>query len=1018
MAGLSNWIKDRDNDGHPDDIDARIHLDLDGDTAGREFWSTLLDVAAMAGVQMSALPLPLLNTSINASIPDGTQRIIIRNTGDLLALVEQTPQPLQSTIETPPPGRCLTSLFTIDGALTDRDGDLVPDGTRITFDLPDHLPADLGAALGNLAARIGFESGGVTLPLTTHDGPTFKVRPGDGGPELTSTSGGWIASGEPSGLAGLLNKAAADWPHVTAPETGGVTSALGWLRRALADDGPEPAAEGDIAWQLQWSAQWEIDRLWSAFAEQLLPRLDPTQPVKLTALASEPREIRRSFALRVQDTLHERGFPQIEIESVCSFKSGLSWLREIVVPALSGQPVAKIRIEYRRFETSAATLDPHTRWLQELFPGNELLAAELNLPLDAIEVVEGDGPVFRAEAFTDGGKSLGHWEFTPLHRTLPFVQAIPDSGTVCVTTGGLIAIQGDTRIEVAVPTDLETFWTFWQTEVLPRVLSEVDERGGPRTALQPCFGRLSCEVWISEPNSRLGIREENDSAAEALHEDIYFNTLDAIEMYGERQTGERTSAPGAVIPIVHVQPGITPHARVSLRSATERPDVPYTDVWVRSLSLKNDEFMLDIVVDNGTSDTLQRLAKLKALDLTASSSATARVTIAGQTVELRLPLPSLVEPHIKPANPPPMDINIQGDDVLAWASALAAYPEVTAWIEDHSYEGRPIVALALSTPTPGRLRSPAKLSAVKPTCLIVARHHANEISSTNAAFKLAHLCATDSDWRSLLDRVNIIILPYENPDGAALHAILASDPAARNWKHHPARYNALGTEFSQAFFDPDTRFGESRARPALWRRWLPDVIVDNHGVPSHEWVQPFAGFGSPPRFRVSYWIPQALLYGVIGYVDDAEYPEHRQAAMALREAVSSAVRETDVGELNDTIGESYRFWGQNRDPERFPGAFHNGMLWHIAGSPANPEGRGFASRFPRTTVLSWVTEVNDETADAAHLERTARAHLIANRAMLDLIAAVQMPELRSTVEENGSTTVRAARMRPLKLGPE
>ena len=1012
MAGLSNWIQDRDNDGYPDDISARICLDLAGDSADREFWSMLLDLAARAGAQVTSLPLPLVHASTPTSLPEGLERLIVKNTNDLLALVEQTPQPLQSTIETPPPGRCLTSLFTIDGALTDRDGDLVPDGTRITFDLPDHLPADLGAALGNLAARIGFESGGVTLPLTTHDGPTFKVRPGDGGPELTSTSGGWIASGEPSGLADLLNKVAADWPHVTAPETGGVAAALGWLRRALADDGPEPAAEGDIAWQLQWSAQWEIDRLWSAFAEQLLPQLNPKQPVKLTLLASEQQEIRRSFSLKVRDKLNERGFPQVEIESICSFKSGLSWLREIVVPALSDQPVAKIRIEYRRFETSAATLDPHTRWLQELFPGNEILAAELDLPLDAIEIVEGEGPVFSAEAFIDNGESLGCWEFSPLHRTLPFVRAIPDSGTVCVTTGGLIAVQGDTRIEIAVPTDLETFWAFWQAEVLPRVLAGIDEHGGPRTNLQPFFGRLSCEVWISEPNSRLGIREENDSAAEALHEDIYFNMLDAVEMYGERQTGERTSAPGAVIPVIHVQPGVTPHARVSLRHAAERPDLPYPDVWVRGLQLKDDEFHLNIAVDGMSADTLARLA---ALDLSDGASIAASVNAGDQSIELRLPLPSLIKPGNEPVNPPPMDVNIQADDVLAWASALAAYPEVSAWIEDYSYEGRPIVALALATPATGRLRSPAKLSAVKPTCLIVARHHANEISSTNAAFKLAHLCATDPDWRSLLDRVNIIILPYENPDGAARHAMLTRDPAARNWKHHPARYNALGTEFSQAFFDPDTRFGESRARPALWRRWLPDVIVDNHGVPSHEWVQPFAGFGSPPRFRVSYWIPQALLYGIIGYVDDPDYPEHRQAAIALRDAVSAAVKGTDIGELNDTIGESYRFWGQDRDPDRFPGEFHDGMLWHIAGSPANAEGRGFSSRFPRTTVLSWVTEVNDETAEGSHLDRTARAHLVANRAMLDLMAAAQS---RSTADDDGDTTVRVARTRPLKLGEE
>jgi hypothetical protein len=304
----------------------------------------------------------------------------------------------------------------------------------------------------------------------------------------------------------------------------------------------------------------------------------------------------------------------------------------------------------------------------------------------------------------------------------------------------------------------------------------------------------------------------------------------------------------------------------------------------------------------------------------------------------------------------------------------------------------------------------------KPTCLIIARHHANEISSTNAAFQLAYLCGTDPEWRALLDQLNILILPYENPDGAALHARLAAIPGAEQWKHHPARYNALGFEFGGAYFDPDTRFGEARARPALWRRWLPDVLVDNHGVPSHEWVQPFAGFGSPPRFRVSYWVPQALLYGIIGYVEDGrDFPLQSRAVIALRDAVSAAIRDTDIGELNRVYGGSYRYWGQSRLPERFPGHFHNDMLWHISASPPNPEGRGFQIRYPNTTVLSWVTEVNDETATGPHLEITARAHLLANRAMLDLMAA-SAPALRRWRGVDGDRVVaRVGRERPLEL---
>ena len=84
---------------------------------------------------------------------------------------------------------------------------------------------------------------------------------------------------------------------------------------------------------------------------------------------------------------------------------------------------------------------------------------------------------------------------------------------------------------------------------------------------------------------------------------------------------------------------------------------------------------------------------------------------------------------------------------------------------------------------------------------------------------------------------------------AALHYAMQREHPT--WKLHAARYNAVGLEFAREFFNRDTPYGEARPRPALWRRWRPDVVVDNHGVPSHEWAQLFSGFNSPPRFGVS-----------------------------------------------------------------------------------------------------------------------------------------------------------------------
>lgn len=1021
MSDPRDWLRDLNGDGFIDDVNLRLVVAPPDGVGGRAYWGAVLDLAARIGLETHALAFPLVST-----IADDERPVVeLRTAAEAEALISDNTEAesVAGATSDRTVSDCLLDLFTADGALEDRDGDLLPGASRVAFDLPESLPVALGAALANLAARLGLESGGVTTPLARDANPTFQVRPGAGTARLSMGDGGWRAGGEPAELAELLDRVAVDWPHFGQPETGGVRRPVQAVGRALAGFEQTPHQPGEIAWELQWSAQWEVDRLRAAFRQQVVPALAPDVPARITVFASEPVEQRRALAAMLARDLADAGIERVEVRVLCAFKAGLSWLREEVLSTLADRDVGRLRISYQPFEAleDGKALDLRIRWAQELFPGNELAAVALGIPLDMVEVVEAteSGPTYTAEAFTTEGALLGIWSCGLITRTLPFMASFPDEGTVQVTTGGFVVQRPDDQLIVPVETDLERFWRFYQHEVLPRLIRTIEADGPVEAARQPFFGELLVDVTLSEPNSALGLREENDSAGEALHEDIYFNTLDTLEVLGQRHTGAKTSAPGPVIPIVHVQPGMTPHARVRLRRAAEASADPIPRVRVHELRLTDDELELGLVVDGPLSALAAAHFEQHIAGQSSGSTVPATLTIDGEERRFRVALPKLLGAAETATSAPPMDFNLHGSAVIDALAQLTGFAEVSAWIEEYSFEGRPIPALALRAPTPGRYSSPTKEALLKPTSLIVARHHANEISSTNAALQLAYLCASDPEWRRLLDRLNIIILPYENADGAALHARLAADPAASTWKHHPARYNAVGFEFSEDFFNPATCFGESRARPAVYRRWPADAIVDNHGVPSHEWVQPFAGFGSPPRFRVSYWVPQALIYGIVRYVEDAAYPEHRTAALALRDAVSAAIGATDVRQWNAEIWESYRFWGQAREPERFPGELHDGMLWHISTGPADASGRGFNVRYPCTTALSWVTEVNDETARDAHLERVARAHLIANRAMLDMLAgaAPTGSEVRVT-EANGLRTWQVGRERPLRVGSD
>lgn len=793
-----------------------------------------------------------------------------------------------------------------------------------------------------------------------------------------------------------------------------------------------------------WSARWEVDRMLDVLQEDVIPELDRRLPLSLTVTVSEPAPVRRVLAERIMRELTGAGFvpERCDIHVLDAFKAGLCWLREVVLPDWKALPdIQRVSLRFRPLVVSESemALDMRIRWLQELFPADEILAAELDLPLDRIALEEHDGAAFYvASAFAEDGTLVARSEFTPIWCRRPYHSIFPDTGSVHLVSGGIQARQSGIEIIERVPTDAERFWDYLQDEVLPRVQNAIlaATDGEPKRDDQPFFDELLVEVTISESDERFGIREEMNSAAEALHEDIYFNVLDFVETLGRNTTGERLSAPGGVVPIVHVRPGSAPHARVHLRGRArsvarlESDDgaVPLGEVLpappdppvVTSVSMLREDAQLQLWWPS-LSPLLR--ARLQALsELVPGDSHYPALVISGEDgfqVALDWPPQNVITP-VAPATAPVSDsLFLNEERLAAQIERLSTRPGVQ--IEraiDYSYQGRPIPAIEVTSPMKARIWSRRKLSVFKPTFLIVARHHANEVASTTAALKLVELTIGDHDWHRLLSRVNIAILPFENPDGAALHDRLQHEHPS--WKHHPARYNAVGYEFAEDAFDPNTPFGESRVRHKLWQRWLPDIIVDNHGVPSHEWAQTFAGFGSPPRFHVSYWQVQAMIYGILYHLESDGFPEHRMAAYAIRDAVAHAVSsDVELLQWNRSYRERYTTWGTRWVPERFPATTHREMIFYFGpySSDATRTRRSPSARFPGVTVASWVTEVPDETAHGEHLRLTAKAHLIANRATIDLLAASATPPERRMLVTATGTRMTLSRRRPIVIGP-
>ncbi len=787
-----------------------------------------------------------------------------------------------------------------------------------------------------------------------------------------------------------------------------------------------------VAFSEEWTAEWEVNRARSIVRERVLPLLDPATAAEIMVMVSEPTAIRQEFARELASLAFPVGST---VHVLSAFKPGLCWLLEVVAPRWATRnDVQRVEIHFRRFEAPAdhTFLDLPIRALQELFPGDELLAAHLDLPLAAIALLESTtlDNTYRAVAFDAAGRQLDVLEFSPQSYHRQYVTGYPEEGMVTVTTGAIRATHGGRVIFAErLPTDLDLIWDHYQQEILPQVRAAITTATGGAIVpeLQPFFDALEIDAWISETDESLGVREELLSAAEALHQDFYFGTLDAIAALGNATPASGTlngggggalDAPGTIRPSVHVRPGTGPRLRVTLRrrlrhlaevvmsdtaSRTplgllptgKRPRIVVRWVGARAGTAGISTIGLDVL---GGEPRTAAIVRALAARPASADSLTVEVSAASETTTLALPFPAALPRPAAPEETLALPaIALAEADLAPYLAQLASLPGVGVRQIGRSFEGRALAAIELTAPLGKQIWSRRKASLHKPTLLIIARHHANEPASTHAVLDLAASYATDPARRAIRDRVNIAILPLENADGAALHAAMRQEHPT--WKHHAARYNAVGREFARDYYDAETPWGEARARPRLWREWLPDVVVDNHGVPSHEWNQHFNGFGSPPRFSVSYWLVSALLYGILRYPTGD--PAHAAFAEVARDRIAAAVADdAEIFAANQQIRDIYERWGYQRLPERFPATYHREMLWYFG--PQSAEARARFSRpdsYDRVTVADIVTEVPDETAQGDYLALVTRAHLVANEALLALLA-----DLAPTVERTVTNT--------------
>ena len=778
------------------------------------------------------------------------------------------------------------------------------------------------------------------------------------------------------------------------------------------------------------SFPWEVTEFRDKFKAEVLPKVSKGANVTMDVRLSEAPELRRQLVDETRQALITAGAASADVKVRSAYKQGFLWMSEEVLPALKGKNVATIHVKVAEytpdFTKKYRFYQVPTRWLHELYPIDEVMAKELGLPVKAysMELVDGVKETYDVEAKDKTGEVVLHVTFSPKSVEREYLDKFPGWSKVDVTTGWLNAVvNGQAVIDTRIETDSERFWDYYQSKVLPRIYDHVMKltNNRPTTDAQPFHRDLDIELWMSEPDFRIGIDEEQVSALESLHEDLYFVTLDFYTAMGRNAPGRpRLSAPGKIFPIIHPErrgqagevrvlyaANASPKPRVEItykEKGVEKPTKVTRDLTpvvvgepaVRRAVVTADH-VHELQVDLSTTtdveaaravDLLDTLNALHAAGLYRDALSYRRVDQIAFSVGIRdartrrviaatgeEPLPLARTTATPPTGPVvSWDHVIGPDEAERLVQQLGAYPAIHAYKAGESYRGREVDVMELTLPTSSEQISVTKYTAYKPTIFITGRQHANEVSSTSHILRLAEMLATDPKYMAMLKKINVVLHPVENPDGAAMAFELQK--LTPTHMLHAGRYSALGQDVGGA----SALLPESQVRNRVWREWLPDIYLNPHGYPSHEWVQQFAGY-VPPGFRA--YLSSRGWYTQLSGLRDPRYPEISAATDALRDSIAGALtNDPKIKALNLAHQDRYRRWAFGFAPFVYNQEIYGDTAIYYTdpetGEPrggrrvpaarsSTPLDRQTMAAWPQVTFNSGMTEAPDETAQGVWL---------------------------------------------------
>ncbi len=932
----------------------------------------------------------------------------------------------------------LLHLFSNQGFFCNSSESILPFLFPYKLSLFSHLDLATAVASANFAARLGLETHHLSLPLTFPFG------------ESPRSQNHFIHIGEKEDLhehfpLGLKNILGGDWksgifllsskeriPDVLiCGDKNGLKEILGYLScipagstgakdpifekgRIVSErlghfifkkpDRLAPAARKIVRDYLIPDERGEIIRL---LEKEMRSRPLKLKAVKIQVLMARPEEVRKKVEQDIRGLLKRRGYrgDQIDVIVLNAHKPGLSWMREVVLKEIAGKKVEKIEIAFKEFKEKG--LEEPIRWLQEIYPIDEIFAASLAIPRKKIELKKDlrINETYRVRAWRKR-KIVYENFFSPKWVGQPYLHVFPRLGKIHPCTGWVrMEVDGQDLVDQRVKTGMERIWEIYQKEILSFVAKEGNQvlRKKELTAPDPIFEELRFDIYFDHPMEPLGIDEERLSPLEALHEDLYFVTLDFFSRWAKSR-GLKNLSPGRILPVIHphfhqrngkmrftlVHP--SPSAFLASQREVE------TGMVLNGIFLIGSKIGYDLSIKGERRDRewlrrrIRNHESLKDADFKIEQipqkdrpGREGFRLIAWSADPLKSWGPFTRKKKLKPREI--SSLVIPGERPIGYAEgvritkSLEALPGAQVIEEGRSSGGLPILSVENTYPSASAVISHAKRILFRPTFFINCRHHANEVSSTNAGLTLSYLLASRPRFRQFLKKTNVVMNPMENVDGMViLEEILRLTPTD---KLHAGRYNQAGQEYYSEYFRPETACGEAKVKPAIWERWLPDICVDDHGFPSHEWEEPFSGY-APFRFR-EWWIPRALFYIYLPFLEEKRSSPRRINSEFVRDWIAKAIsKEKEIRERNQAFSRRYSKY-RGKWVERITQT--NEVLLCL---PVQKRFRrtNYSYRRPRLTTCDFITEVADETAQGRFLGSCVRAHLLTNLSILKLLCSL------------------------------